>query len=231
MFDHKIIAHRGIFDNEKVVENTIPSFQKAILLHLPFELDVQLTKDHQVVVFHDDDLFRLAGIHKKIVDCTYSELKKITLLSTDDYIPLLRDVLKLNHDQVPILIEIKKTNESNEMISLLFQELKDFKNYLIQSFDFRIIRKIKKKYPNVTCGLLLKEKYDSTFLNTFLHSTLILYYSKCDFLSLSKKFLSNHSLKKKYLKYPIYFWTIKKQEEIDDHSSYHYICNSLPYKK
>ena len=64
MFDQKIIAHRGIFDNVLVVENTLPSFQAAIDLKIPFELDVQLTKDNRLVVFHDDTLKRLASSSK-----------------------------------------------------------------------------------------------------------------------------------------------------------------------
>ena len=61
MLKNKIIAHRGVFDNEKVVENTLESFKKAIHYHYPIELDVQLTKDNYLVVFHDESLRRLSN--------------------------------------------------------------------------------------------------------------------------------------------------------------------------
>ena len=41
--NNKIIAHRGVFDNESIIENTKEAFQEAIKRNIPFELDIQLT--------------------------------------------------------------------------------------------------------------------------------------------------------------------------------------------
>ena len=53
---NKIIAHRGIFNNLNIPENSIKSFKKALRLGYPIELDVHLTKDNILVVFHDHNL-------------------------------------------------------------------------------------------------------------------------------------------------------------------------------
>ena len=93
--DGLMIAHRGIFDNKQIPENSLLSFSKAIQLNYPIELDVQLTKDKQLVVFHDLSLERMCGTEKFISDLTLQELRNYSLLSTDEKIPSLQEVLDL----------------------------------------------------------------------------------------------------------------------------------------
>jgi len=59
-----IYAHRGLFDNKKIVENTISAFKKTLLNSINIELDVRLTKDKKIIVFHDASIKRLTGIDK-----------------------------------------------------------------------------------------------------------------------------------------------------------------------
>ena len=59
-----IIAHRGIHDN-KVLENSLLSFKLAIDKNYIIELDVRLTKDNKVIVYHDSILKRLFRINKE----------------------------------------------------------------------------------------------------------------------------------------------------------------------
>lgn len=67
-FDHTMIAHRGLFDNHsEAPENSLAAFRKAVDQGFGIELDVQLTKDGKLVVFHDFDLKRMCGIHKKFL--------------------------------------------------------------------------------------------------------------------------------------------------------------------
>ena len=54
-----LIAHRGIFDNQVIPENSLAAFRKARDYHFPIELDVSLTKDGVLVVFHDKNLQRM----------------------------------------------------------------------------------------------------------------------------------------------------------------------------
>ena len=87
-----IYAHRGIFDNKNIVENTIKSFREALKINVNIELDVRVTKDKEIVAFHDKDLKRLTSIDKDVKDLTYDELSKITLLNTTDTIPKFEQV-------------------------------------------------------------------------------------------------------------------------------------------
>ena len=113
-----LIAHRGAFDNVSIPENSIKAFQEAIKLGLAVEYDVQLTKDNVLVVFHDDNLYRMTGIDKKIEDVTFDEINKLTLLDTKEHIPTLKDVLNLINNKVFMDIEIKNTKRYKVLCNL-----------------------------------------------------------------------------------------------------------------
>ena len=228
---NNIIAHRGIFDNETIIENTIPAFKKAIKKNIPFELDIQLTKDNKLVVFHDKSLKRLANKDIIIQESTYDEIKEYALLDTKEHIPLFIDILKLNKDKVLIDIEIKKTKRIKETVNQLIEELKPYKNYIVKSFDPRIVRYINKNYSWIYCGLLVENKYPNIIQNIILKSSLPIKYCKPDFVAISKKLLQNKKYMKKIKEIPTYIWTIKKDDEINSKKNYTYICNDLLDKK
>ena len=73
-----IFGHRG--SPTHITENTIASFEKAIEQGVDgLELDVRLSKDKKLVIFHDADLQRLAGINKKIKHLRFNEIQEIVL--------------------------------------------------------------------------------------------------------------------------------------------------------
>ena len=69
-----IIAHRGIYNNKEIYENTLDAFSLALNQNLIIELDIRLTKDKKIVVFHDDNTKRLTKQNKLIEKSTYQEL-------------------------------------------------------------------------------------------------------------------------------------------------------------
>ena len=75
-----LIAHRGLH-NERIQENSIEAFKRAVEKGYGIELDVAFTKDDVLVVFHDASLLRMSGVDKKIWECTYSELQELSLLN------------------------------------------------------------------------------------------------------------------------------------------------------
>lgn len=84
-------VHRG--GDEKKTENTLEAFQYSSDLGFTFmETDVQYTKDGEVVVFHDIDLKRIAGLEKKISELSLKEIKSIDLIGGGK-IPTLDDLL------------------------------------------------------------------------------------------------------------------------------------------
>ena len=91
--DYKFFGfvHRG--GDEVKTENTLEAFQCSSDLGFTFmETDVQFTKDSEVVIFHDIDLKRIAGIEKKISELSIKEIKSIDLI-TGGKIPTLDELL------------------------------------------------------------------------------------------------------------------------------------------
>lgn len=215
------IAHRGMFDNIKIPENSIASFKKALKYNYSIELDVQLTKDNILVVFHDNNLKRMTGLNKLITDTNYEELKKLKLLNTKESIPTLDEVLNLINNKVLLDIEVKDTKKIKEITNILKYKLKNYNNYVLKSFNPRIVRNLKKNI-NTEVGYLIDSKHK------FLYSNLIIKYSKADFLSISKQLLKTKRFQKLKNKYQLLIWTIKDKDEIKDENII-YICNSLPY--
>ena len=74
------IAHRGIFNNIDIPENSMKAFRQAISQSCDFELDVQLTKDNVLIVFHDLNLKRMTGLDQNVEDTLYSEIKVFLII-------------------------------------------------------------------------------------------------------------------------------------------------------
>lgn len=215
------IAHRGMFDNIKTPENSIASFKKALKYNYSIELDVQLTKDNILVVFHDFNLKRMTGIDKLIADTNYEELKKLKLLNTNEHIPTLDEVLKLINNKVLLDIEIKDTKNIKELTNILKAKLSNYSNFILKSFNPRIVRYLKNN-TKYEVGYLINNKHK------FLYSNLIIRYTKADFLCINKNLFHTKKFQKLKNKYQLFIWTIKNKDEIKDENII-YICNELPY--
>ena len=77
-------AHRGLHTKDKTVpENSLPAFRAAAEAGYGVELDIQLSRDGQVVVFHDDTLDRVCGVHGRVDEFTFEELRPYCIESFD----------------------------------------------------------------------------------------------------------------------------------------------------
>jgi glycerophosphoryl diester phosphodiesterase len=227
--NNKIIAHRGVHNNKEIPENSLLSFKEALNYNYPIELDVQLTKDNILVVFHDSNLKRMCNKNINIKDINYSDLENINLLNTSEKIPTLKEVLNLINNKVLLDIEVKNTKKITKTCTILLNELSNYNNYILKSFNPYIVRYLKKKDKNHNIGLLIENHYKNKLYNKLLISNTSVKFSKCDFIAINKKLLKNKKIINLIPKYPTLIWTIKSNNEIDYNSNYTYICNNLPY--
>lgn len=151
----KFIAHRGLHD-ETIPENSISSIHSAVEHGYPIEIDLHLTKDGNVVVFHDEKLNRMCGAEGKIADMTLEELKKLCLLESDESIPTLEECLAVVQGKTPLLIEFKMENGNTKALCEAADKiLSDYKGvYLIQSFYPQVVQWYKLHRKNVCRGQL-----------------------------------------------------------------------------
>jgi len=224
--NESIISHRGNYDNDKVPENSIKAFSDAIKNKYVIELDVHLTKDNRVVVFHDDILDRMTNKKGKIKDYYYNNLKNIKLLDTSYTIPLLSDVLKLVNGKVPLLIELKSDTKGFKLEKEVYKLLLNYNGkYAIQSFNPLTVLYFKYKNKNIVRGLLISKK------NIRL-SKLFIPIIRPDFLSVNKELYKTKIVNNTMGKIPIYAWSI---DSIDEYKKYkdkytNLICNMYKIK-
>jgi len=150
------VAHRGLHDlNKTRWENTLAAFEAAAKAGFAIECDVHLTKDGGVVVFHDDDLQRLAGREGRISDLTLSEATALHVGGTAECVPTLRQMLDLVDGRVPLVIELKGIEGRDDgLVAAVARELGEYKGEAaIMSFDHHLIRRFASDAPGIPGGL------------------------------------------------------------------------------
>lgn len=203
----KGIAHRGLHD-DVFTENGINAFKKAIETNTPFEFDVHLTKDNELVVCHDENLIRTTGKEGIIEDLTLKEIKENYTLLDGSKILTLKELLDLNKESVPIVIELKVYRRNYKPLAKkVVEELKDIKDkskYMLISFDPRALIRVKKL--KIVTSLLVTTTHAWVYKLKFLFDSLDL-----EYVFLKKKKCLRYQ-KKHFLN----VWTIEKEDVLND---------------
>lgn len=221
----KPFAHRGLYNNKDIPENSMLAFEKAINENYPIELDVRLTLDHKVIVFHDSNLHRMTDIQKNVSDLTLLEIKKIKLNYIGIFIPTIEEVLELTNGKVALLIEIKNKNTVGLIEKKVMESLKGYKGYFaIQSFNPLSCYWVKRNYPGIDAGQLSTnyKNYDVPFYKKFILQNMLLnFIVKPDFISYDIDGLPNNIVKRMREKeIPILSWTVKTKEQLEKAKKY-----------
>lgn len=233
-YKNKVFAHRGIHNNKDIPENSLKAFKSAMNKNIPIELDIHLTKDNQLVVFHDDNLARMTNEDKNIEDLTIEEIKIYNLLNTKEKIPTLEEALSLIKGKVLIDIEVKGKKRINTLVNQLLKELEKYNGEtIIKSFNPKTVKELKAKTRKYPIGLLITHNSNDKIYNLFSKTNIFIHYTTPDFIAISKNLINNKSLQKYITKLPVLIWTIKDNNEITNinNKNFIYIANNLPYKK
>lgn len=226
-FEEVYITHRGLFNNIDVPENSLKAFELTVKNGYGTELDVQLTKDNKLVVFHDESLKRMCGIDKNLRDLSYEELKELSLLNTNHKIPLFEDVLNVLKEDTPLIVEIKPEGDYLKTTDEAIKLLKKYKRlWIMESFNCFVVKHLKDNYPEIIRGQLsynmFKEKKKSIF--SFLYTYLFFnFLTKPDFIAYDVKNMNNLSFKiiSKLYKSECVAWTVKDQEILKKAKKYY----------
>lgn len=159
-FFERPITHRALHDRKAGrVENSIKSIQAALDAGYGIEIDVQLSRDGQAMVFHDALLDRLTDETGPVRDRSREELEAIPLSDDGGMIPSLETVLDLVDGRVPLLIEIKdQDGEMGPNVGTLEQAtcaaLKDYVgDVALMSFNPHTVAKCAAYAPHLPRGI------------------------------------------------------------------------------
>lgn len=128
-----VVAHRGDWRNHP--ENSLPAFQSCIEMGVDMiEIDLQRTKDGELILMHDRTVDRCTNGKGKISEMTYDEIQRLRLRPqhsasvTRNHIPTLEEVLNLCKGKILINIDkgydyfqqvyelMEKTGTTNQVI-------------------------------------------------------------------------------------------------------------------
>ncbi len=153
----KNFAHRGLHSQDlSVPENSLAAFKAAADAGYAMELDIQLTKDGHVVVFHDDTTDRVCGREGRVRTMMLQELKRMRLHETDERIPTLDEVLKAVDGRTTIVVELKASKANIKLCEKAYAILSKYDGpYCIESFHPQIVSWFKRNAPEVVRGQLV----------------------------------------------------------------------------
>ena len=207
-----VVAHRGA--SSLAPENTLSSVRKALELGADHcEIDVQLTKDGEVVLMHDSRLKRTAGQPGYLTDFTLDELRNFEAGSwyspnfQGEPIPTLREVIRAVEKKMLLNIEIKVSKEDTDIASKVVDIIhaEDIrKRCMVTSFDRSTVEKIKELDPRITTGLIFGQKYPK---DVFDGNWEVL---SCNYRVVNAEFVARARESKKN----IYVWTVDDKEEM-----------------
>ena len=154
----KIYAHRG--SSIQHPELTLTAYKAAVDEGADgFECDVRLTKDNQVILWHDPDMQRIAGYSARIADTNFKEIKRLypQTMTLEELLVLARDNKK------ELAIETKHPVPSGsavekKVMALLSQE-KQAAQISVMSFSWLALENIRKINPQQQTVALLHDKF------------------------------------------------------------------------
>lgn len=210
-------AHRGLHQIEKgIPENSIEAFEQAVAHEVGIELDVQLSKDQEVVVFHDFSLKRMTGVEALVKDKTLAELQELSLQGTNSKIPTFQEVLNIVGGKVPLLVEIKNESMPGTLEKKVTDMLLAYQGvYWVESFDPLSIMWVKHHYPEMVVGQLSSQAVKTIkgiILGFISNPNVLQHMVKPDFVAYRLEDATKET-KQEFHGLPLLLWTVHNEAE------------------
>lgn len=215
-----IIAHRG--DSSNASENSLKAFELAINKGAKMvELDVQLSKDQQLIVMHDETVDRTTNGRGLVSSFSIEQLQKLDM-AQGQKIPLLREVVELVDRQAIINIEIKDAKAVKLLAKLLNTFLVrgwQYADFLVSSFDNKALAQFHVLLPEVKLGKLFEfgtiKNFLANYFDLSLPKSLFSNLSGVQFIGIPINLATKQNVKTIHAHQLLcYVYTVKKQDQI-----------------
>jgi glycerophosphoryl diester phosphodiesterase len=161
VFLSRPIAHRALHDVKNGrPENSRAAIQAAIEAGYGIEIDLQLSRDAEALVFHDYGLGRLTGETGLVAERDATDLQEIELIGGNEGIPTFEEVLALVKGQAPLLIELKDQHGAmgktdGRLERAVAKALKDYDGpAAVMSFNPTMVADLADLLPDLPRGLV-----------------------------------------------------------------------------
>lgn len=209
----QVTSHRGF--SHDVPENTLPAIEKAIEEQADFvEVDVRVTGDGELVLLHDNNLKRTAGVSKKIWDITYPEIAELdagSWLSKEFAgikIPTLREVFELSKGKVMLNLDLKYRTEEEELAEKVVALIREYEmewQCVVTSTSLKCLEKVKELNTDIRTGYITYQIYSGLYEN-----------EAVDFFSMKYNLVSKGVVRQVHKKgKEIHVWTVNSKTEFE----------------
>jgi glycerophosphoryl diester phosphodiesterase len=161
--DVEVTAHRG--SSRRAPENSLASIRYAIEDGADFaEIDVQETRDGEIVVMHDADLMRIAGLDKSIWEVDYAEIAQLDAGSwfseefADEHVPTLDALIDVARGKIKLNIELKYNGHDEQLAQRVIDVVRaqDFASEcIITSLDRQGLEEVARLNSELPLGLIV----------------------------------------------------------------------------
>ncbi len=167
------VAHRG--GSHLAPENTLAAFRNALTMPIDaIELDVQMSHDGEIIVFHDNVVDRITDGTGNLLDLDFAYLRSLNAAThfpggwpQPEQIPTLREVLDLARGRVRVYIEVKLSQRDGvygrypkiaDRVVTEVRAARMLDQVFFISFDWPILTKIKSLDPSLQVGALVSHE-------------------------------------------------------------------------
>ena len=210
--DTKITSHRG--GALRAPENTLSALNYTWECGADYaEIDIQETKDKQLILLHDDSLKRITGLDKKVWEMTYEEIEELDAGSSfgkgyqGEKIPALEDVLNFCLGRLDLNIEIKYNGKNKGIVQRVIQVIREnhFEEHcVVTSMNYRFLEEIKESAPEIRTGYIMTMSYGS-----------ISQVAAADFFSVRYEYLTERFVREAHaLGKEVHAWTVNYRGNI-----------------
>lgn len=208
-----ITAHRGA--SLDAPENTLGAFELAINQGADVvELDVRETKDHVIIVQHDETFKRTIGLDKKVGDMTYDEILELSAGAwydekyKDEKVPTLEEAIDLIKGRAKLNIELKPASTDSMLIEevvRIVNEKNIKKSCVVTSLNYNSLKEVKELDPDIktiyVMSVALGDYYNLKYADGF---------------SIKYTYLSSSSVKNAHkVGKEVYVWTVNSKRLLE----------------
>lgn len=178
-----LVAYHGVYDNERIFENTLQAYARANKFGYIIQLDVKMLSCGTLVCFHDDNLERMLHVDHDLSKISYEELSYMAKYQ----IPTFEATLEAIQGSVPLIINISFPTKKNILEKKVLEIMDNYSgSFAIMSSKTKVLKWFNKNRPNFVYGYFVDQ---SNYRKYFL-------FKKYDFLNLDISLFSDKMIRK-----------------------------------